>query len=125
MAKRSYVELPEGPLCVDGSLDRDVIVSGGKDNLVRVWDSELRSIAVLEGHDDWVETAVVSQRGDIALTAGRDQTVRIWSLNSAADGADPELGAELESLKASHADLAKKVALLDEAGASADVLGAS
>lgn len=41
--------------------------------------------------------------------------------DSAAGGADPELGAELKSLKASHADLAKKVALLEEAGASADV----
>jgi hypothetical protein len=39
----------------------------------------------------------------------------------AAGGGDLELGAELESLKASHADLAKKVALLGEAGASTDV----
>ncbi|GAA3755208.1 hypothetical protein GCM10022225_44960 [Plantactinospora mayteni] len=64
--------------------DRPVVVTGGTDGTVRVWDlSDGQAIgAPLTGHRDSVRKVVTSTlRGrHVAVSAGDDRTVRVWDL---------------------------------------------
>lgn len=66
-------------LCV---CDDGLLVSGGDDNSLRVWDAELkRCVRVLEGHVGEV-TAIAPLRGGRLLSASTDRTLRLWTLAS-------------------------------------------
>ncbi len=69
----------EGPVysvCVtaDGK-----IVSGSRDNTVRVWDMLGQELAVCRGHESGVISVCVTQAGKI-LSGSRDNTVRVWDM---------------------------------------------
>ena len=62
--------------------DRDVIVSGGDDGTVRVWDAVTGQPAVppLTGHTGGVYAVAVGRAGDrdVIVSGGHDGTVRVW-----------------------------------------------
>ena len=60
---------------------RVVTSSGGK--TARVWDGETsRHVAVLQGHDSGVESAVFSADGRRVVTASIDKTARVWDADT-------------------------------------------
>ena len=62
----------------------DLLVSGGEDGLVRVWDlSGRRLIRSLRGHTGWVHAVAISPDGATIASAGEDNVILFWS---AADG---------------------------------------
>ena len=70
-------------ICVTDGIDREegIVVSGGNDCTVRVWDSSLGTcIRVLEGHTDWV--TCVLHVGGTGIVSGSssdmDGCIRIW-----------------------------------------------
>jgi len=59
---------------------RGAIVSGGQDNLVRVWDPRtcMQIGLPLEGHSDWVECVAVRRDGSWYASGSLDETIRLW-----------------------------------------------
>ncbi|NWF31301.1 hypothetical protein HW130_34660 [Streptomyces sp. PKU-EA00015] len=64
--------------------DRGVVVTGGEDGTVRIWDlASGRQVGPpLISHDASVEAVTVTMMQDrpVALTAGRDGVIRVWDL---------------------------------------------
>jgi hypothetical protein len=61
--------------------DGGVVVSGGSDKTVRVWDvGSGRLLHTLEGHTDWVRGVAVSGDGRVVVSGGDDRTVRVWDV---------------------------------------------
>jgi WD40 repeat protein/DNA-binding SARP family transcriptional activator len=54
------------------------IVTAGADRTVRVWRPRGTPIAVLQGHDDAVTTAIFTDDGARVLSSSSDGTVRLW-----------------------------------------------
>lgn len=68
---------------INFSSDGKWIVSGGKDNLVRVWETATgKQLLQLEGHTDWVRSVQFSPDNRLILSAGNDKTCRIWELST-------------------------------------------
>jgi len=89
----------EGPVrSVAFSPDGRQLVSGGQDNVLRVWNlSEGRETVVLRGHASHVRDCTFSPDGKWLLSAGRDRQIKLWQ---------PELYSETLLLggEAGHAD---------------------
>ena len=77
-----YEELAqhEGPVrTLAFSPDGGQLVSGGQDNVLRVWDlAANQELAVLRGHASHVRDCVFSPDGKTLLSAGRDQQIKLW-----------------------------------------------
>jgi len=73
-------------LAVGERQGRLVIVSGGYDGTVRVWDLDSGEpvLGPLTGHDDWVSAVAVGQRlgRPVIVSGGGDRAVRVWDLDS-------------------------------------------
>jgi WD40 repeat protein len=84
--KRDYLTLTghDGPVyCVDCSTDGKLIVSGGQDGKLRVWEATSgRMIASLAAHQDWVLSVDFSPDGRRIASAGMDGKVRVWDLET-------------------------------------------
>ena len=63
-----------------------MIVSGGHDGTVRLWDMESGETVAepQRGHDDWVNALAVGERSGLAVivSGGSDGMVRLWDLES-------------------------------------------
>ncbi|MCH2113646.1 MAG: protein kinase [Pirellulales bacterium] len=70
----------QGPVrSVVFSPDGSTIVSGGQDNVIRVWHlATSQEIAVLRGHASHVRDCDYSPDGRLLLSAGRDQQIKLW-----------------------------------------------
>lgn len=61
--------------------DRHVLVSGGRDRTVRVWNHHGHQVGVpIRGHTDSITSVAVGRLDaqDVIVSASRDRTVRIW-----------------------------------------------
>ena len=70
----------EGPVrTLAFSPDGRLLVSGGQDNVLRVWRfSTGRPAAVLRGHASHVRSCAFSPRGRLLLSASRDGQIKLW-----------------------------------------------
>ncbi|MFN8376131.1 MAG: hypothetical protein U0694_25065 [Anaerolineae bacterium] len=71
-----------GPLdAVAFSPDGSLIASGGRDNLVRLWDAATGiNLAQMPGHSNWVTRVAFSPDGTRLLSGSNDTTVRLWDV---------------------------------------------
>merc|ERR1711991_997984 len=59
-----------------------VIVSGGWDNVVKVWSlSDFKCMHTLRGHTGYVSTVTVSPDGSLCASGGKDGIAKLWDLN--------------------------------------------
>ena len=58
--------------------DSTRILTASYDGTARLWDEEGRFVTALEGHRDWVWSAVFNQAGTRILTASLDGTAQLW-----------------------------------------------
>lgn len=69
--------------CVALAPDNSILASGGKDNVIRLWQADSgRPLGVLEGHTDWVNSVAFSPDGQRLASASRDRTVKLWNVAS-------------------------------------------
>jgi len=92
-------------LCVALNPDETLAASGTERGLVQVVRlTDFKTVAVLEGHKDSVETLAFSPSGRLLATASKDRTLRIWQWNGTSFQA-------VITLPASHAVLAVSFSL--------------
>jgi WD40 repeat protein len=61
--------------------DAKFIVSGSKDNTVRLWGLEKGEyIKPLEGHIKWILSVCITPDARFAVSDGLDKTLRLWDL---------------------------------------------
>lgn len=72
----AITDLAWGPTLEDG---REMLVTGGLDRHVRVWDAATGKNVVLSQHTDRVRAVDVSSGGDMVASGSDDRTARIWS----------------------------------------------
>lgn len=67
---------------VSFAVDGRTFVSGGKDHLVRLWDSETGTpLRTLGGHADAVQSVAFSPDGRHVVSGARDGTVTLWDVH--------------------------------------------
>ena len=76
----------EGNTCVNSiavSMSGDMLVSGGTDNTVKVWNiAKGERLMALEGHSDHVRSVQITPDGRFAVSGSDDKTVKIWNLET-------------------------------------------
>jgi WD40 repeat protein len=61
------------------SPDGQFIVSGSRDNTVRMWDTATGTERhTMHGHHDWVSSVSFSPNGQFIVSSSHDETVRVW-----------------------------------------------
>lgn len=103
-------------LCLDKSVDGQILVSGSKDRTARVWAPrqtetgtfDYRCIAVCEGHAESIGAVAMSRKtGQFLFTASQDKTVKMWDLTTlpAADSAVTSKPRSMTTLKIAEKDV--------------------
>jgi WD40 repeat protein len=65
------------------SPDGKYIVSGGQDNIARLWEvAGGQLVRTFVGHTFWIWSAHFSPDGKYLLTASQDRTARLWDANT-------------------------------------------
>ncbi len=73
----------EAILTVALTPDGKTLVTGGRDNKVKVWDVKSgQLLKTLEGHKDWVFAVTVTPDGKTLVSGSRDFTARVWDLGT-------------------------------------------
>ncbi len=83
-AKPNYLRLAghDGPVrCVAFSPNGSLVLSGGEDNALRLWDvASGEPVKSLRGHGKEVRSCVFSPDGEWILSGGHDASVRLWNV---------------------------------------------
>jgi len=58
----------------------EFFATGGRDKLIKLWDSRGNCMKTLAGHDNWVRGLVFHPGGKYLLSASDDFTIRCWDL---------------------------------------------
>lgn len=78
---RNYHGHLSGVFCLGLHPSLDVLVTGGRDSTVRIWDVRTRNqIFVLGGHRDTVNAVLTQGVDPQVISASVDSTVRMWDL---------------------------------------------
>lgn len=60
-----------------------ILAGGGPECIVRVWDPRSgKRVTKLAGHTDNIRGILVSDYGDVVMTASSDQTIKVWSISA-------------------------------------------
>ena len=59
----------------------EFLATGGRDKVIKIWDSRGTMIKTLSGHDNWVRSLVFHAGGKYLLSASDDKTIRCWDLS--------------------------------------------
>ncbi|WP_293079918.1 AAA-like domain-containing protein [Moorena sp. SIO4A1] len=70
----------DGKMLATASHDNPLTEDKIEDTTVRVWDLQGNQLAVLRGHQDWVNSISFSPDGKTLATASHDKTARVWDL---------------------------------------------
>lgn len=61
----------------------DILANGGPESIVRLWDPKSgQRITKFVGHTDMIRAILISESGDMVLSASADQTVKVWSVTA-------------------------------------------
>jgi WD40 repeat protein len=64
------------------SPDGRTLITGSRDNTIRVWDvNSAKVVRTLQGHSEEITALVFSKDGSLLASASRDQNIRIWNLD--------------------------------------------
>lgn len=77
---RSYFKVRKGVYCCNYNKDNNVIVTGGLDRNIRLWNPYVsaRATSVLKGHNAAVTHVLTS--GNRAISLSKDNTIIIWNI---------------------------------------------
>ncbi len=65
------------------SADGMLAISGGMDNMAKIWDVATgKEIRTLKGHSSFVTSVGFSANGRLAVTASEDSTTRLWDIST-------------------------------------------
>jgi WD40 repeat protein len=65
-------------MSVDWSATGNVIVTGGSDNLIKLWDTTGHVIRTMSGHSASVQSVHFSNDGTYIVSSSKDKTIKIW-----------------------------------------------
>ncbi|XP_059569036.1 EF-hand calcium-binding domain-containing protein 8 [Alligator mississippiensis] len=82
LCRSSAIALKKGILCFDYSPRMNVLVTGGLDPLIRIWNPYVTNspITVMKGHVTAVTHVIVSGYRNTILSISKDKNIRIWDL---------------------------------------------
>lgn len=70
-------------LSVDISRDNKVMIGGGGNGEIRVWQLDtMKQLLSFRGHTDWIECVAISPDNTSFATSSSDATIKIWDINS-------------------------------------------
>lgn len=84
-SQRKFLKHTKDVLAVAFSPDDRLIVSAGRDNVIRVWNvaGECMHEFLRDGHEDWVSSICFSPSLDlpIVVSGSWDNTIKVWNVN--------------------------------------------
>ena len=87
-----------------------MVVSGGGDGTVRVWDAATGDLVgePFTGHDDWVRSVAIGRLDGctVVVSGSDDGTVRVWDAATSTPISDPPLRYDKAEIPPSKIDLA-------------------
>ncbi|KAK3902083.1 hypothetical protein C8A05DRAFT_34210 [Staphylotrichum tortipilum] len=76
-------EVPQKGSVYALGVTHDILANGGPESIVRLWDPRSGGrITKFVGHTDMIRAILISESGDMVVSASADQTVKVWSVTA-------------------------------------------